>query len=126
METIRYWVDGGVLGKNPSRRGVYWSMLCEGELAPRRRLSEEYHTNNDAEWLALREALRHAAAHHTRHFVTIYSDSRLVTNQFNGVWRSKIERHASLKYECKRLAAGLRRVTLVWRPRKVLYNKLGH
>jgi ribonuclease HI len=134
MITVKYWCDGGVLGKNPSPRGVYWSLLCEVKGAvelkgPRiiRKGSEEYHTNNDAEWLALREALRHARSYwREAASITIHSDSLIVCNQFNGVWRARVGRHHRLRSECRRISEALKDVTVEWRPRKQLYARLGH
>jgi ribonuclease HI len=125
---LEYYVDGGVLGRNPSPRGVYWSMLLDDPAAPVmvRERSAAYHSNNDAEWLALRQALMHATAHHAGARLVIYSDSRLVVRQFNGAWRVKIARHHRLRTECARLAEGFAFVGVTWRPRHVLVRKLGH
>lgn len=123
------YVDGGVLGKNPSPKGVYWSLRVEG-WEPRpfvaRRSSHDWHSNNDAEWLAVREALYYAAAAKINQPIVIYSDSRLVVNQFNGKWKAALTRHILLKSECQTIAAGLKFVVLKWTPRETMVEKLGH
>lgn len=134
MISVRYWCDGGVYGKNPSPVGVYWTMLCEVSGAvemrgPRlvRNSSNKYSTNNDAEWLAMRESLAHALAHWSEaSLVTIHSDSLIVCNQFNGVWRTKLARHHRLRTECRAIAEQLKVVRVEWRPRKQLFARLGH
>lgn len=129
---IKFWVDGGILmaARNSRKtRGVYWSMRCEnGAEKPViiRRQDRGYKTNNDAEWLAVKEALLYAAEHHTTQPLIIYSDSKLVVNQFNGEWRAKIARHHRLRTECRELADRLKFVVLQWVPRQVNVEKLGH
>lgn len=117
-----------MLGKNPSPIGVFWSVLCEPEEGDRqlfREESREYHTNNDAEWLALRAALQHATAHWPDASLTIHSDSLIICNQFNGVWKTRLERHGRLRHQCLAIANG-REVNVEWRPRKQVVARLGH
>lgn len=125
---IEYNVDGGVLGPNDHRsRGVYWSVLGPEMPTPvRRQDRERYRTNNDAEWLAVREALLHAKQHYPGRPIIIYSDSRLVVNQYNGKWQLKLMRHTDLHDQCKQLAGSFPFVALKWVPRAVSVEKLGH
>lgn len=133
---VQVYVDGGVFraGRHTARtRGVYWSMLCEetGTAPDRkpvlvRRQDYHYRTNNDAEWLALREGLEYAAAHHATMPVIIYSDSRVIVNQFNGVFKVKLERHHRLRSACRALAERCKFVVVQWVPREVLVAKVGH
>ena len=101
---VKFFVDGGYVMKRRAKRqkkkpqqvlGVYWSIRCEdGRTDPvtiRRRDIGKYDTNNDAEWLALREALQYAVEHHPTMPIIIYSDSQLVVNQFNDEWKTKIQ-----------------------------------
>lgn len=140
------WVDGGVLGRNPSPRGVYWSLVVEGGPTIRRK-DATYHTNNDAEWLAVREALRWAAESSLALPLVIYSDSCHIVDCYNGKKQIRVQRHAQLYTECRRLAAGLVWVAVQvpkrpdrkpldwpstrkwpndWRPRDVIVAKVGH
>lgn len=130
---IKFWADGGTLmaARNTRRtRGVYWSIRCEnGDAEPviiRKQDLQQYKTNNDAEWLAVREALQYAAKYHTNMPLIIYSDSRLVVNQYNGEWKAKLARHHRLRDECRLIAEGLKFVVLQWVPRTVNVEKLGH
>lgn len=129
---VKFYVDGGTLmsGRHTRiTRGIYWSMRCEDGTAEPfeiRRQDDHYKTNNDAEWLALLEGLTYAAQHHTTMPVVIYSDSMLVVKQFNGQWRTKIERHARFRIQCLELAKRLKFVAVQWVPREVNVEKLGH
>ena len=134
---IKFYVDGGTFMASRYRgsrntRGVYWSMLCEDPstekpVLVRKQDLQKYKTNNDAEWLAVREALQFAVNEKKGTMpIIIYSDSMLVVNQFNGKWRAKIARHHRLRTECTLLAEGLKFVVLQWVPREVNVEKLGH
>lgn len=128
---IYCWVDGGVLEANPSPRGVYWSIFVEsGGPAPAIvRCKDEsgiYRNNNEAEWLAVREALRYVREHHRRFPICVHSDSRLVVSQFNGELQTndRVLRH--LRAECVEIVADLKYVAMLWRPRSVMLARLGH
>lgn len=126
-----YYVDGGILGRrNPSPKGVYWSCWRrDGDgiesFIHRRTRNREYHTNQDAEWLAVLSALTDAVESGARD-VLIRSDSRFVCMQFSGRWRTKIERHARLRYRCLGLAEQLDHVLVLWIPRRYIAARLGH
>lgn len=129
---IKFFCDGGNVMSGRRKKaiiGVYWSMRCEGPegvVVIRKRDLERYKTNNDAEWLALREALLYASTHHASMPIVIYSDSQLVVKQFNGEWRAKIARHHVLRSECRRLAEQIKFVIVQWVPREVNVAMLGH
>lgn len=131
---VECWVDGGNLGRNPSPRGVYWSVVIEGwkptfhgQPVELRQKSADYHTNSDAEWLAVLTALRWCVDKQVTLPVILYSDSQFVVKEFNGVTNIRIERHIRWFYECKRLAESLPRpVELRWVSREVMVRKVGH
>jgi len=125
----RAWVDGGVFGSNPSPRGTYWSVRLEawdGAPVVIRKRSGEYDTNNEAEWLALRELLLYCT--HNPHDlpILVYSDSRLIVNQFNGKNAANDPTMRRLRDECRALAGQLRFVVVKWTPRTEIVKKLGH
>ena len=91
-----------------------------------REKSTEYHTNNEAEWLALRAALRFATIHHKGHRLRIYSDSKLIVKQFSGKWNSNLLRLRRLRFDCQELAAPFPECIVKWRPRSEMVKRLGH
>jgi ribonuclease HI len=125
---VECYVDGGVLGRNPSPRGVYWSLLVDGipTTAVVRKRAANFHTNNDAEWLAVREALLWVTANAPNLPVVIYSDSRHVVDCYNQRKRIKVERLLRLYYECRRLDQKLPFVAVKWVPRETSLKKVGH
>ena len=131
-QPIKFWVDGGMLGgHNPSPEGVFWSVYrlrpgSYGGVVIHREESTEYHTNNEAEWLALRAALRFATIHHKGHRLRIYSDSKLIVKQFSGKWNSNLLRLRRLRFDCQELAAPFPECIVKWRPRSEMVKRLGH
>lgn len=129
---VRFWADGGMLGPtNPSPEGVYWSVFrqrCPGHHSGViiRDKSNRHHTNNDAEWLAVRAALRYACLHHPQQRIRIYSDSMLIVKQFCGRWRCKVARHYLLMWECRQLIKQFKECKIEWRPRSQMVDRLGH
>jgi len=136
---VRCWVDGGVLGHNPSPRGVYWSVRIEnlnnGSSRPItiRKRSRAYRTNNEAEYLALREVLMELIARNVIMPVVIFSDSKLIVNQFNGRYATNVPRLVTLRDDCRALADRLQKKVIVTlagggkeQPRAVMVRKLGH
>lgn len=88
--------------------------------------SSAYHSNNDAEWLAARAALQVAQVHYAGYSILLHSDSRLVVNQFVGLWRTTVPHHHALRDEVRRLAKAFASCTIVWCPREVMVDRLGH
>lgn len=127
---VRCWADGGVHGSNPSPLGVYWSVCVEVQGQPPvmlRRGSKEYSTNNEAEWLALREAIRYVLEHHPGMPAVIHSDSKLAVNQFNGIYALREARLRGFLEECRELAAAMQnRLIVLHVPRAQIVKRLGH
>lgn len=128
---VQFYVDGGVIGRNPSATGVYYSVVvippdARPQWVCEREADYGYTTNNDAEWLAVLRALRYAADHYAGTPIVIYSDSRLVTRQFAKQWRVRIERHHRLMGECRQLAHRFPTCWVVWKRRDEIVAKLGH
>jgi len=75
-------------------------------------------TNNQAEYLAILETLKNFP----KGELIIYSDSLLVVNQLNGVYKIKDEKLRKIAYEIKRRMKK-RFVEIKWIPRNI--NKAG-
>ncbi len=142
---LHLYVDGGVLGhKNPGT-GVYWSMARDypeqrqWEVLVRRSTSYDYHTNNEAEFLAVIEALKYIPTWSAQIVLvhvdampaaTIYSDSLLIVRQITGEWKC---REATLFPLFVQAREGLRAcreagvpVDFVHVPRAENVKRLGH
>lgn len=133
---VRYYGDGGIFMEgrySHATRGIYWSVVCEDPLVPhavpaiiRKQDFIYYKTNNDAEWMAVREALMHAVAHYPTRDIIIFSDSQVIVKQFCGQAAINGERHQGFNAECQALAARCQQVIVQWVPRTVMVEKLGH
>lgn len=131
---VRLYCDGGNLGKNPSV-GVYWSVAREHEdgrieLLTERATDMTRSTNNHAEYLALCDALSHAARIEGMKKLSIHSDSQLIVNQFNGRWKigSDDLRHlcASAQSSATFLIGGGVDLEVVWVRRQENVKRMGH
>ncbi len=127
---IEAYIDGGQFGRNPTPFGIFWSVVIEGMPDSITIYSEDrsgkYKTNNEAEWMALREVLLWAIEHVPNAAVVVHSDSKHVVNCFTGRTNARTERILRLILECRRLAAQLPMVETQWVPRDVSVDILGH
>jgi ribonuclease HI len=136
--TIRLYVDGGVIGGTNPGIAIYWSVAREhedGRIEPWvvREESDQYFTNNDAEYWAIIEALTQVVARDLLEpgvRVVIHSDSQLIVNQFNGRWKITDDR---LRTHCRHaqdvaefLILGGVEVEVLWVRRKENVQRLGH
>lgn len=140
--TVLLYCDGGMLcRKNPCPQGVRWSVWCAPLPGPGkvvlRATSAEYHTNNEAEWLALTAAFEHAATNYPGRPVVVRSDSQLIVKGFNGDWKIGNLRMRRLLFGAREMAVRVRdactdlpetvvAVTVEWRPRAELVKRVGH
>lgn len=128
-QRVIVYVDGGMLGhRNPSPEGVHWSVWCAGcgERVVAREQSGAYHTNNEAEWLALQAGIAHLLRHHGRAPGTVRSDSRLIVNGFTGRWHMGNLRMRRLQLLCRESAEAIPQFVVEWRPRAELVKRVGH
>jgi ribonuclease HI len=131
---IEIYVDGGTILGNPSTEGVYWSVVGTtddgvGDFLISRRSSRAYRTNNEAEYLAVIDALTEVYEREPL-TATIHCDSRMVVQQMNGVWKVKNARIAVLYALASSWLDNLRdrgtEVHIVWVPREENVERLGH
>ena len=102
-ESIVIYTDGGSRG-NPGPAGGGYGIFRGEKLVAEG--SEFYgdKTNNQAEYLALRDALRHAYELFSDLKVECYMDSKLAVEQMNGKWKVKSENVRPLYEEVRRIA----------------------
>ncbi len=127
------YVDGGVI---PPGAGVYWSVAVEIDGVVTKwtdqSSTEQYTTNNEAEYMALMDAFRHLGERPelSPGDVRIASDSTLIVNQFNGKYKIKKDHlkvlHAKAKaMEAELIAKGWK-IWVYWLRREYIVPRLGH
>lgn len=135
---LKLYCDGGVIGGRNPGDGVYWSVgKAVGEDGRDTEVvvkdaSYEYHSNNEAEYLALIDAMQYAAQEFGNGYrrVIIHSDSQLIVNQYNGRWTCGQPHLQKLLATAQRNAEFLEKmgmtVEVMWVKRTVNVRRLGH
>jgi len=110
-EAIEVYVDGGSRG-NPGPAGGGFAVFRGGENVLEG--SEFYgeKTNNQAEYLALRTALREVYGHFPDLKIHCFMDSQLVVEQMNGNYRVKSKNVRPLFDEVQRIAGQFKAFTV--------------
>ncbi len=119
---VNIWVDGGCHGNGTANTKTYGSFFVEGERTPYR-LELAGRTNNEAEFLALINALEYCKANKIQ--PSVKQDSQLVVNQVQGRWKVKTQ---SLRLFVDEAKALLKETggTIEWVSRDVIFEILGH
>ena len=122
---LTIYADGGNNGSNPST-SVYWSVaIYRGEtlLYKETVQSPFYSTNNEAEYMAVDLAISQGIKYEQpNELIDIRSDSQLVVNQINGLWKCK-------KKPLQDLLANIYlrdNMRLSWVSRDLIVEYLGH
>ena len=127
-------VDGGTLGEiNPSPAGIYWSFGFQDgdEFRPivSRATSTCFHTSNEAEYVALNDALNWLLTFQIP-AATIRSDSQVIVRQINGQYEVHKPQLQELWRRSQQLLAELQeagqQVTVEWVRREENVVRLGH
>jgi ribonuclease HI len=126
-ETIEVYVDGGSRG-NPGPAGGGFAAYRGGELVLKG--SEFYgeKTNNQAEYLALRTALRNVYEKFPTLAVQCFMDSQLVVEQMSGNYKVKSKNVQPLFEEVERISGQFKKFTIehVERDQNALADKLAN
>jgi ribonuclease HI len=109
-------IDGAARG-NPGEAGI--GVLIKEENGGSRAVKKYLgtRTNNQAEYTALITALESAREYKDRE-IRIFTDSLLLANQMNGLWKVKHPEIKELYGKAKGLIEGFRRVTIKHIPRE--------
>lgn len=102
-QSIEIFTDGGSRG-NPGPSGGGYAIFKAGELVAEGAHFYGHKTNNQAEYLALRDALRRAYELYADQKIVCYMDSKLAVEQVNGRWKVKSENVKPLFEEVRRIA----------------------
>lgn len=115
-DTIEIYIDGASRG-NPGDAGI--GILIKEPGGKTREITKFLgtRTNNQAEYTALIEALESAKELNT-HPIRIFTDSLLVANQVNGLWKVKHAEIIPLNKKAKSLFTSFEDITIRHIPRE--------
>ena len=113
---VEIFIDGAARG-NPGESGIGIFIVDEkgGTSEIKKYLGTR--TNNQAEYTALITALK-SAKEHSKKSIQIYTDSLLLANQINGVWKVKNPKIAVLNEEAKKLLKYYKETSIIHIPRE--------
>jgi ribonuclease HI len=106
-KTVEIFVDGGSRG-NPGSAGGGFAVYVGGKEAMRGSEFYGHKTNNQAEYLALRTALRETYSKYPESSVLCHMYSQLVVEQMNGNYKVKSEDLRPLFNEVQRIVGQFR------------------
>lgn len=113
-----YGTYDGACNPNPGPMGIGCSITdSHGNEVATSYAGKGAGTNNEAEYHALIEALRLAQQHGIRN-LTLRGDSKIVTNQVNGIYQCKKKELIDLRDQVAELAKGFDRIKFEWIPRE--------
>ena len=107
MKELTIYVDGASKG-NPGKAGIGVVLFCEGKKIKEYSQYIGIATNNVAEYMAVVFAMQEALIVNVRN-ITIFSDSELVVNQINGVYKVKDNNLFRLHKQVQHLKNGFRK-----------------
>ena len=113
---VEIFIDGAARG-NPGESGI--GILIVDEKGERSEIKKYLgtRTNNQAEYWALITALK-SAKKHCKKPIKIYTDSLLLANQINGLWKVKNPDIAVLNREAKTLLKDYKETNIIHVPRE--------
>lgn len=113
---VEIYIDGAARG-NPGESGI--GVFIIDERGGTREINKYLgtSTNNQAEYTALITALK-SAKEHSNKSIKIYTDSLLLANQINGLWKVKNPEIAVLHKEAKKLLGEYKDTSITHIPRE--------
>jgi ribonuclease HI len=115
-DRVDIYIDGAARG-NPGEAGIGVHIIEESGSTREIKKYLGTRTNNQAEYSALITALESADDYRNRE-IRIFTDSLLLANQMNGLWKVKHPEIKELYRKAKTLIEGFRRVTISHIPRE--------
>lgn len=116
-ESVEIYADGGSRG-NPGPSGGGFVIYRGGKLVAKGSEHFGRRTNNQAEYLALRMALRKAYELFTDHKISCFLDSKLAVEQMNGNFKVKSENVRPLFEDVRRIADQFKEFSIQHIPRE--------
>jgi ribonuclease HI len=116
-ESVEIYIDGAARG-NPGESGI--GVLIKDENGKTSEIKKYLgtRTNNQAEYTALITALESSSEHRGKK-INIYTDSLLLANQMNGLWKVKHPEISVLNKKAKELLKNFKEVTIRHIPREL-------
>lgn len=116
-ESVEIYIDGAARG-NPGESGI--GVLIRDENGKTSEIKKYLgtRTNNQAEYTALIKALESSNEHRDKK-INIYTDSLLLANQMNGLWKVKHPEISVLNKKAKELLKNFKEVTIRHIPREL-------
>lgn len=115
-DTVEIYIDGASRG-NPGEAGI--GILIKETDGKTREITKYLgtKTNNQAEYTALIEALE-SVKELNSHPIRVFTDSLLVANQVNGLWKVKHSEIIPLNKKARSLFSGYKDITIRHIPRE--------
>ena len=115
-DTVEIYIDGASRG-NPGDAGI--GILIKETDGKTREITKYLgtRTNNQAEYTALIEALE-SVKELNAHPIRVFTDSLLVANQVNGLWKVKHSEIIPLNIKARSLFSGYKDITIRHIPRE--------
>ncbi len=124
MERVKIYTDGSSLG-NPGKAAYSFIIVKDGKIVIKRRGDIGIKTNNQAEYIAVIQALKEALNKGFK-YVDLFSDSQLVINQIKGKYKVKSESIKDLFLEVIRLIEEFNEISFNFIPREDEFLKIVH
>jgi len=121
LEEAKLFTDGGSRGNPGDSACAYVICNMDGTVVEKSGYYMGVATNNQAEYYGFKKGLERARDLGIDK-INLYSDSQLVVNQMNGVYKVKNQELAPLHQEITQLAAGFEKISFTYVPREL--NKI--
>jgi len=110
MDELTIYVDGASAG-NPGKAGIGVVFFCEGKKIKEYSQYIGVATNNVAEYMAVIFAMQGALIMRAQN-ISIFSDSELIVNQINGVYKVKDNNLFRLHKQVQHLKSGFKEFSI--------------
>ena len=110
MEELTIYVDGASAG-NPGKAGIGIVLFCKGKKIREYSQYIGITTNNVAEYMAVIFAMQEALIMRVQN-ISIFTDSELIVNQINGVYKVKDNNLFRLHMQIQHLKSGFKRFSI--------------
>lgn len=118
LDEIKLYTDGGSRGNPGDSACAFVICKMDDTVVEKSGYYMGMATNNQAEYYGMKVGLERARDLGIDR-VTLFSDSQLVVNQMNGIYKVKNQELAPLNADVKELAAGFLKIQFIYIPREL-------